>query len=90
MVQWTIQPPPPPIITTLIHHNYGRASKATLTDYVAGARYLSYVHQALGLITLHACAIVAESAMFETIFFRKENLAKKILLWHVSILGPGA
>ena len=54
------------------------ASVATLTDYVAGAQDLSYVRQALRLIALRACAMVAESAMSETFFSRKENLAKKI------------
>ena len=52
---------------------------------------VSYVRQALRLIELCACAMVAESAMSETFFFsRKENLAKKIWPGRVSILGPGA
>ena len=62
-------------------YNRGGASEASvaiLTDYVAGARDIS-VRQARRLIALRACAMVAESAMSETLFFsRKENLAKKI------------
>ena len=52
------------------------ASVATLTDYVDGARDI-YMRQALGLIAHHACANIAESAIFKIDFYRERKLWKK-------------
>ena len=63
------------------------ASVATLTDYVAGARDLSYVRQISpqALIALRACAMVAESAMSETFFAGKKIWQRKLNLTRTSI-----